>query len=444
MVIVWVELAKGDREYCAAIVALNSLVTIFLYSPYAVFFLITMPKAMLGACGRGFCSFIYLLLVWFLLYLCDVGEPGRKALIIAQASKQASKQAPTSFLPSHSHEGRARRNFTSQQLVALPFLNKMPFRYIYQNTLGTSATDTVDVTMGDIAVSVGIYLGTACISNQPPPPHTHTQPNTSHTHTSHTHTGVPLAAGILSWLLLTKAKGPEWYFGTFAPPLGRLTLAALLFTVIVRGPVGLSVHVCIMACSHLRRVYIPLNNSPPLPSLSQRSSQPHPSFFCPSPLSLSHTHFVLLPPNPPTTPHPLPHPKVKTQTNTDPSSPHPHSGPLRLPEQEHRAPDRLGSLRRRAPRHLLPLHVRRHLLPLVLRGRDLCAGGSLLFYCMGVCGAACRGVSFGAWVHGCLWCCFRACVCVRACAGVCMGVYVVGHRSSTYLIWAGESRKDKL
>jgi len=84
MVIVWVELAKGDREYCAAIVALNSVITIFLYSPYAVLFLITMPQAMLG----------------------------------------------------------------------------------------TTGTNTVDVTMGDIAISVGIYLG------------------------------IPLAAGVLCWYVI--------------------------------------------------------------------------------------------------------------------------------------------------------------------------------------------------------------------------------------------------
>jgi ACR3 family arsenite efflux pump ArsB len=53
MVIVWVELAKGDREYCAAIVALNSVITIFLYSPYALLFLVTMPQAMLGTTGTN-------------------------------------------------------------------------------------------------------------------------------------------------------------------------------------------------------------------------------------------------------------------------------------------------------------------------------------------------------------------------------------------------------
>lgn len=177
-------------------------------------------------------------------------------------------------------------------------------RYPITNT-GSSATDTVDVTMGDIAVSVGIYLGKervmtgvpcffsflscACslhahaygrthihvctqitshtfqlvvslsISpSAPKPPYTPT-PDTirpSHTHTTtttlpnnHTSplfsitlpskhrnintTGIPLAAGILSWALLTKAKGKNWYYDTFTPPLGRLTLAALLFTVIV-------------------------------------------------------------------------------------------------------------------------------------------------------------------------------------------------------------------
>jgi ACR3 family arsenite transporter len=46
MVVVWNTLAGGDDEYCAAIVAINSLLTIALYSPYAALFLNELPKQM--------------------------------------------------------------------------------------------------------------------------------------------------------------------------------------------------------------------------------------------------------------------------------------------------------------------------------------------------------------------------------------------------------------
>lgn len=38
MVLVWNELAGGDREYCAALVVVNSLLQIVLYSPYSLLF----------------------------------------------------------------------------------------------------------------------------------------------------------------------------------------------------------------------------------------------------------------------------------------------------------------------------------------------------------------------------------------------------------------------
>ena len=45
--------------------------------------------------------------------------------------------------------------------------------------------------------------------------------------------GIPFAAGIATGAILRPLKGDDWYFGSFIPRIGPLTLVALLFTILV-------------------------------------------------------------------------------------------------------------------------------------------------------------------------------------------------------------------